>query len=156
MNPLGSHTSHNLGSLLLASVCALAIAGGLSCSKRCETAEGCKRSCQCADDESGTNYACAMVFNCDQENSTCMPGHDQSCEEICAQYAATRSCGRQCTSDEHCMVRCTCQTTEGSLPFSCSHPFACDQTIGVCDEYHRALGDDCNNLCGNPAYCPLP
>ncbi len=130
-----------LAVLLLAGAGLLGAAG---CAKRCESAEGCQRSCQCTDADEGTTYACPMTFNCDTENGVCDPMHGKSCDEICATYAANDACGRQCTKDGQCLLRCTCELEEGAS-IVCEQPFACEIDVGVCEPSHALT--DCEALC---------
>lgn len=131
--------------LLVGLLVAILAAGAQSgCGKRCDTADGCKRSCSCTDTSRAVTFTCSMIFNCDLESSTCNSEHDLSCEQICDKYAAKNACGRQCTTDEHCQLRCDCEVEGGGVVI-CEQPFACDKAIGVCEEAHRIT--TCEGLC---------
>ena len=128
--------------LVLLGVLALALAQG--CAKRCDSPEGCQRSCNCTDIEDNITYACAMTFQCNLAEESCDPMHGESCDKICETYAAAGSCGRQCTNDEQCLLRCTCEI-EGGGSLVCEQPFACDKDVGVCEPSHALT--PCESLC---------
>ena len=114
-----------------------------ACGKKCKTAAGCVRTCNCTDSSQGKTFPCPMTFNCDDETETCDPMHDKSCDEICDKYASVNACGRQCVNDAQCLFPCDCPTTTGSV--YCEVPFSCDESIGVCDVEHR--GASCEAIC---------
>ena len=72
-----------------------------ACSKRCDSATGCQRTCPCTDSESGLTFDCNMTFLCDVEAKVCDPMHSASCDDICQQYAASGICGKQCTKTQN-------------------------------------------------------
>jgi len=126
---------------------AIALLGPLisaGCGKRCDTADGCNRTCTCNDTANSLTYSCAMTFNCDQDAKTCDPGHDLSCDEICETYAAKNACGRQCINDEQCVLRCDCEV-EGGGSIPCQQAFACNKDVGTCEPTHAAT--TCEALC---------
>lgn len=123
------------------------VASGLSaggCAKRCETAAGCERTCPCTDRAADEPFDCTMIFNCDQESQTCDPEHGSDCAHICETYAAADACGRQCSNDEHCLLRCECADSSGR-EIVCRQAFACDRDIGVCEAAHRNAS--CDPIC---------
>lgn len=123
--------------------------GSSACAKRCESAEGCMRTCPCTESESGLTVNCNMTFSCDTQAEVCDPMHAASCDEICQTYAAVGACGKQCSKDAECLLRCSCGDAGTIL---CEMAFACDTEVGVCETSHAQTS--CATLCANCAVNP--
>ncbi len=120
-----------------------------ACSKRCDSAAGCQRSCPCTDSESGLTYPCNMTFLCDSEAKVCDSMHGASCDDICQKYAAAGLCGKQCTKDAECLQRCACGDAGTIL---CEQAFSCDTDLGVCEAAHARTS--CAQICESCAVNP--
>lgn len=121
------------------------VATTMGCGKRCDTADGCVKQCNCNDTANSVVIACQITFNCEPEGKVCDPGYDQGCDEFCKTYAAIDACGsRQCTEDSHCIKRCNCQSQTGDVVL-CSAPFACNKEHSVCESAHRDT--PCDTIC---------
>ena len=126
------------------SVTSLFAIANIGCSKRCDTAEGCRRTCKCTDSANGVTFDCPMTFNCNSDDEVCDKEHDKSCDEICDSYAAYNACGRQCENDAQCFMRCECET-EGGGTVVCENAFACEKEHHTCEEAHRLTS--CELMC---------
>lgn len=130
--------------LLLGAALALALAAATGCGKRCDSADGCQKTCKCTDKAEAITFDCAMTFNCDADGKVCDAMYDRSCDEICNTYAASDACGRQCVNEQQCLVRCTCEI-ENVGTILCEKPFACRDDVGVCEAEHALT--TCESLC---------
>ncbi|MFH1812124.1 MAG: hypothetical protein ABIJ09_25530 [Pseudomonadota bacterium] len=130
--------------LLIAGLAAVLAFTATGCGKRCDSADGCKKTCKCNDSAEAITIDCAMTFNCNPDGKVCDTMYDRSCDEICNTYAAVDACGRQCTKDEQCLLRCTCEIENvGSI--ICEQPFDCREDVGVCEAAHGLTS--CEALC---------
>ena len=133
---------------------ALATAG---CQRPCETADNCKRTCDCIDSTTESRLQCTMAFRCESADLVCESDYDAlACVDVCGQYAAIGKCGFQrCSNNAECAKKITCPVlnAEGqptSLNFTCDLTFACDQELQLCQAGSELPQDQ---LC---RACPVP
>ena len=134
----------------------LFVVGG--CKRPCETEQNCKRTCSCLNTQTNTRDDCTIAYKCDGAELVCEDAYDtQSCDEMCAQYAARALCGTErCASDADCgkIVQCPCLDAQGQpngLEYQCNIGFTCELDVEVCEAASTASD---LQLCGT--FCPAP
>lgn len=110
------------------------------CPRPCETADNCKRTCDCVDTTTDTKLECSMAFRCETNASQCEAKYDaQACADVCNEYAAIGKCGFQrCVASAECVRVATCPIRDANgqptaLNFQCTLNFDCDTTLELCD-----------------------
>jgi hypothetical protein len=137
---------------LAIALCALAAVG---CRRPCESAANCKRTCSCLNRTTQARAECTMAFRCETADGYCETDFDElSCNEICARYDATATCGFQrCLVDAECVRRLTCPVLDGdgnptTLNFDCTLNFVCDQDRELCEVASTLSPEQmCQQLC---------
>lgn len=120
-------------------VLALAACASAGCRRPCETAENCKRTCECIDSTTESRLQCTVAFRCESAELVCESDHESlACADVCGQYAAIGRCGFQrCANNAECAKKITCPVLNADgqpngLNFTCDLTFACDQELGLC------------------------
>lgn len=139
---------------------ALALSAAQCFPRQCRSYTNCQRQCDCTDAQRNQIVPCEIGFRCDVESGYCSDEYNQSCDEICQQYAARSACGtKTCTNEAECVRQLTCsavnqQTGQVLCTFNCDLPFACETDPGVCEQ---AFGLDdvtlCSQFCAPPPGC---
>jgi hypothetical protein len=128
-----------------------------TCSRPCEDAENCIRKCPCLNENTDQRVDCSIAFRCEGESQTCESAFDSfSCDQICADYAATARCGvARCLSDADCEKTVSCPLVDASgQPTGqfqdCTLNFACELDKGESCE-PASSSDDVTlcNICFN-------
>lgn len=112
---------------------------GVGCKRPCETADNCKRTCECVNANTDTRLDCTMGFRCEQATLECEDDYDAlPCAEVCNEYAAAGKCGFQrCRQDAECVRVATCPILDANgqptaLNFECTLNFTCEVELGLC------------------------
>ena len=120
-------------------VVTLSLACLAGCQRPCETADNCKRTCECIDSTTQARLDCTMAFRCETAQLVCEADYEAlACDDVCGDYAASGKCGFQrCANNAECAKKITCpvlndQGQPNGLNFTCDLTFACDQEIGLC------------------------
>lgn len=134
------------------------LASSSACKQRCLKAANCIRTCDCLNDETDQRLSCPVAFRCEGETGTCEDAYDQdSCEKICADYAATARCGvARCASDAECTKLLSCpnldaQGNPNGQFRDCTFSFVCELDKAESCDPASTLPDA--ELC---ASCPPP
>lgn len=122
--------------------------GSAGCKRPCEKAENCIRSCECLNEITDNRLDCDIGFRCDGSTKTCEEAFDAfSCEQICAEYAATARCGvERCLSDADCVKVVSCPVFDGNGQpngqfFDCTLGFLCEADKGESCEPRSTVDD---------------
>lgn len=123
--------------MLLALPVVVAVEGG--CSRSCETAAHCTKTCECTDTQRNQIIDCPFMFTCNIETETCEPAHDEwTCDDICERVAARGLCGsKHCDSELDCNINVPCECSDPNTgavvsTFECEKDVACNADINVC------------------------
>lgn len=129
-----------------------------SCEQRCEKAANCLRKCDCLNSETNQQLSCPIAFRCEGDTGTCEDAYNNfSCEQICADYAATARCGvARCATDDECTRVLSCANVDANGQPNgqfrdCTFTFACELDKGESCEPASSSADAV--LC---AACPQP
>ncbi len=152
--------------MLVVGVATIVVVGAITpgCRRPCETADNCKRTCDCVDSTTDTKLECTMAFRCDTTSSECETKYDVACSQVCEEYAAIGKCGFQrCTADAECVRVATCPIRAANgqpttLNFQCTLNFTCDTTLELCaPDSERPLDQLCLLTDQNgQLFCPQP
>jgi hypothetical protein len=126
-----------------------------SCRRACDTAQNCRRTCDCLNTATDTRNECSLAFVCEGAENLCEEAYDtMSCDEICADYQANALCGvARCRSDADCTRRLECDVVDlNGAPTgqkrACEIPFTCDVAAAACDVGSIASDAElCSRVC---------
>ena len=127
-------------------VVGIVVLGGGTCKRACETADNCKRTCQCTNAVTDAAFPCTIAFRCNGADQVCEDDFDTlSCTDVCKQYhdnCGTERCNddKECTKSLSCPLRDAQGNPTASL-YDCTLCFTCDQTQSICAPASTASND---------------
>ena len=125
------------------------------CKRPCESNANCVRTCPCLNENTNQRLNCSVGYRCEGDTASCEDLHDtQSCDELCAEFAANARCGvNRCLVDDECtrVMSCPLFNADGTANgqfFDCTVRFACDQAASSCDVASSASDTTlCTEVC---------